>query len=112
MRALAEDRAGKCDGRVRAGRRGCPEREGSRDGTWAIIREKLAHLLLRNGGLHDGGECETEDQGPEDLPSHGQRHSQCAYDCIDHPPLLRLNLFVQRWRETLRYQMVSGNTRQ
>ena len=52
---------------------------------------------MRDDGLNDGGQCEAEDQWPEDLPSHGQRHSQCAYDCIDHPPLLRLNLFVQRW---------------
>src|ERR1700730_15167561 len=58
----------------------------------AIIRQKPAHLLMRDGGLHDGGECEAEDQRPEDLPSHGQRHFQCAYDCIDHSPLPRFDL--------------------
>ena len=58
---LRKIRAGKCHGRVGAGRRGCPERERRRDRTRAIIRQKLTHLLLRNGGLHDGGECEAED---------------------------------------------------
>ena len=64
-----------------------PRCQSRRDRTRAIIRQELAHLLLRDDCLHDGGECEAEDQRPEDLPSHGQRHSECAHDCIDHPPL-------------------------
>jgi len=53
---------------------------------------------MRDDGLHDGGECETEDQRPEDLPSHGQRDFQGAYHCIDHPFLPRFDLSTRALR--------------
>src|SRR5262249_17775358 len=40
----------------------------------AVVRKETAHLLLGDDRLNDSREGKAEDQRPQDLPSHGERH--------------------------------------
>src|SRR6202790_5109153 len=86
---LAEQRAGNRDRRIGARRRGCPQRERGRNGTRPVVGQQAGHFPMRNHRLHYRRQCEAENERPQDLPSHGERHAEGAQDGINHrkPPL-------------------------
>src|SRR6516162_4711389 len=63
----------------------------------AIARSMTTRLLrAREQSRSNAGDHPAEAvSSAEDLPSHGQRHFQCVYDCIDHPPLPWFDRYIQ-----------------
>ena len=80
--ALAEDRACECDRGVRAGRGRGAECRRDRERAGASRPEQAAHLAFRDDRLHGAGECEAQDQCPEDLPAHPEREREGLNECI------------------------------
>jgi hypothetical protein len=84
VRALAEQRARQRDRGVgtRGGRRA--QRGGHRERPGPVIAHQPDYRVAAHHGLHHGGQCEPEDQRPEDLPGHRSRERQRMPDRTHH----------------------------
>ena len=74
--ALAEERARKCDRRIRARRRRDSQRARSCERARRIVGHQPLDALLRHECLHDRREQEPENERPEDLPGHPEREAE------------------------------------
>ncbi len=81
--ALAEEGAGEGDGGVGARGGGGAEPGGGGEGARGVVGKEAGHLGLGDDGLDDGREGEAEDEGPEDLPEHGEGEVEGVSDCVD-----------------------------
>jgi hypothetical protein len=75
-RSLAEHRARDRDRGIRAGRRGGAESTRDGQGPRPVVPEEPRHLALGDHGLDHPGDREAEDERPEDLPEHRERHPE------------------------------------